>query len=145
MMSNDALLSEMSGFRLTKAARLEAMKNLIPAGKSRVEMARICGVTDRTIRRDFETWLAAGEFEAWLIEEFLQLHFQIRATNPEAAYRGIALIVAKMLKQKIEAEFTGSAPIIVQMYDPLQDPARKDAKAAEGSNPAPGIEEDLRS
>ncbi len=133
MSSNPAPLSVLSGFnafKLTKAARREMLKQLILASKTRLEIARACGVTERTLRRDFRAWFEEGGFDEWCLAEFIELHRQVKAEDPLAAYHEICLLMAKTIKMHIEAEVRGPSPIIVRMYDPLQDPERPAAEAA---------------
>lgn len=110
--------------------RLELIRQAMHDGKTQAEMARICGVSARTVVRDLQAWRESGGFEEWLEQEFLELHQQVKVQDPKAAYREIAALKGKTLKQRLEAEVTGAAPIIVRMYDPLQDEARKNAEAA---------------
>jgi len=86
--------------------RLPKLKKGLILGQNLAEIARECHVTERTINRDKEAWLASGDFEVWLRDEWLRYHMLIGKTDPVEAYRQLSRLIGKTLTQRVEAETT---------------------------------------
>ena len=94
--------------RQKKAERQLKIRELLPLGKTYQEIADVCGVTERTIRRDIKEWQDEGGFEEWLLNEFFRLHGAKGEGDWKTRYRVVSRLLEKTLKQKIEAEVEGS-------------------------------------
>jgi Trp operon repressor len=119
--------------RLKKAVRLEKIKGLLPQGRSYSEIASLCGVDEKTIRRDIKEWRDNGGFEDWLQNEFFALHNQVRDTNMELAYKIISGLLEKNMKQRVEATVEGG--IVIQAWDLGNGKDKAEVPAAPGANP----------
>lgn len=102
-------MSQMS--HLPPSKRLEVIQKELPKGTTHEEIARLCGVTRRTIERDIAEWRAEGGFERWLQDEFFRLHDKVRSDDEKTAYKVIARLLERTLKQKVEAQVEAGVTI----------------------------------
>jgi len=101
--------------RFKKAERQVKIQELLPLGKTYQDIATVCGVTERTIRRDITEWEESGGFEEWLLNEFFRLHSQKGEGDWKTRYRVVSRLLEKTLKQKIEADVEGN--IVIKAWD----------------------------
>lgn len=103
----------------------------IQEGKTQAEIAVTCGVSRKTIERDFREWRTNGGFEEWLSREWIRLHRDIKTIEPRDAYREVSSLLGKTLKQKVEAEVKGG--IVLKAWGM----GEKDAKSPASGDPVP--------
>ena len=78
-------MSRMSSVRLTHQKRLSFIKDNITTLTFN-EIAKQCGVTKRTIRRDVQEWKNKGGYDSFLLEEFFKLYGVIKIEDPRHAF-----------------------------------------------------------
>jgi len=83
--------------------RLPKIKQDLLSGQTITQIAEHCGVQDKTIDRDLAKFRNSGEFEEWLKEEWMRIHYIIIHENPTEAYRNLTKLVSNMLTRRIEA------------------------------------------
>lgn len=98
--------------------RLPKIKKGLVLGQTLEEIARECGVTERTIYRDKEAWLASGDFETWLRDEWLRYHLLVGKTDPTEAYRQLTKLVGRQIAQRIHAEIKEEQKIEITWKEP---------------------------
>jgi len=82
--------------------RLPKIKSGLLLGLSHEKIGESCGVSKKTIDRDFKAWVNSGDFETWLKEEWVRLHNIILRESPLEAYRQVSKLVGMMVTRKIE-------------------------------------------
>lgn len=82
--------------------RLPKIKQGLRDGLNYNQIGASCGVTEKTIDRDMNAWVASGLFEKWLITEFVQIHYHMKDANISKVYDNLSRIVARMVTQKKE-------------------------------------------
>lgn len=89
-------------------ARLPHIKNGLIKGSTHDTIGKHCGVTEKTIDRDIDSWVKSGFFETWIKTEFLRLHPVMCKAYPELVYRELARLMGKMAvhRQEINVEST---------------------------------------
>jgi len=50
------------------------------------EIAKLCGVSKRTIRRDIANWRREGGYDEFLLEQFFKLFAKVKLENPNHAF-----------------------------------------------------------
>lgn len=114
-------MSGMSAPRLGKSQRLSKIKELYPLHRTVEQIAAVCGVNEKTIRRDIKEWKQGGGFEEWLLEEFYSLHGSVKLNEEKVglAYSTIAQLLGKTLTQKSEqrTNFTGKETIEIKIIE----------------------------
>lgn len=93
---------------LTQTARLEKIKENITQ-LTYEELATLCGVTKRTIRRDIEQWKQQGGYDEFLTEEFFKLYGIIKVKDPKYAFKRLCDLLSRRQDQL--------APVIEQHED----------------------------
>lgn len=101
------------------------------ASHTNAEIARICGVTERTIDRDIAEMKESGEWTEWLEATLLDLMRDGELSDAEK-FREIAKLYGKTLTTKSESRIEASGPgqIIVTFDKTLEaadDPGSKDS------------------
>lgn len=84
--------------------RLSTIKRGLIEGRSYAEIAGECGVTIQTIYRDIHAWIATGDFDDWLREEWLHIHQDIKRKDLKEAYRQLSAMIKRRIAEKIEAD-----------------------------------------
>lgn len=85
--------------------RLPKIQQGLIDGLNYDQIAASCGVkSSQTIDRDMKAWVESGLFEVWLKTEFAKLYSHVKISNPVAAYKELAKIIAKMVTQKREIQ-----------------------------------------
>lgn len=82
--------------------RLPYIQQGIHEGLSREQIGESCGVTEKTIDRDMNSWVESGLFEVWIKKEFVETYPDIKKEDTVLAFQEIAKLVGKMLTRKIE-------------------------------------------
>ena len=82
--------------------RLPTIKASLMLGLNRGQIAEKLHVNEKTIDRDFKTWVASNDFEIWLKEEWLRLHNLVLHEDLIEAYKQISKLCGQMLTRKIE-------------------------------------------
>lgn len=82
--------------------RLPYIQQGIHEGLSREQIGESCGVTEKTIDRDMNSWVESGLFEVWIKKEFVETYPDIKKEDKVLAFQEIAKLVGKMLTRKIE-------------------------------------------
>ena len=121
-------MSQMSHLRLSQSKRMEIIKQELPKGTTQEEIARLCGVTRRTVARDIQKWKADGGFEKWLQVEFFKLHNEIKEGEPSQAYRVVARLLERTLTRKVEANLKGSTNLVVRISPGLEGRPKEDSE-----------------
>lgn len=84
------------------ALRLPKIKQGLREGLSYNQIGASCGVTEKTIDRDMNAWVSSGLFEKWLITEYVEAHYHMKAANISKVYDNLSRIVARMVTRKTE-------------------------------------------
>jgi len=101
--------------RLRKQLRLIKLIEGMREGKRFSAIASTCGVSEKTIDRDFHEWKENGGFDKWLVTEFMILHDdETQKQEASQAYRVIADLLKKRLKEQVEVE--GTHKVIIQCH-----------------------------
>ena len=82
--------------------RLPKIQQGLRDGLNHTQIGENCGVTEKTIDRDMQSWVKSGLFETWLKTEFVQLYYHEKIANPAEAFKEISRIVGRMVTQKKE-------------------------------------------
>jgi len=82
--------------------RLPYIQQGIHEGLNRQQIGQACGVTEKTIDRDMNSWVESGLFEVWIKKEFVETYPDIKKEDKFLAFQEIAKLVGKMLTRKIE-------------------------------------------
>ena len=82
--------------------RLPKIQQGLREGLNRTQIGTECGVSEKTIDRDMQSWVQSGLFEIWLKTEFVQLYYHEKLANPTEAFKEISRIVGRMVTQKKE-------------------------------------------
>jgi len=110
-------MSEMSPV-LTAKARREKLRDSL-AMNTYDEIAQLCGVTKRTIRRDVEQWKQEGGYDEWLTEQFFKLYGLVKTQDIKHAFDRICDLMRRRQAQitvtRIEG---GQQPIVIKMWKP---------------------------
>lgn len=101
--------------------RLPKIKKGLVEGLTLGQIADICGVKERTINRDKEAWLASGDFEIWLRDEWLRIHAQIVKKDPKEAYRSLTRLVGRQIAQRITQEIKAEEKIEITWKEPKDE------------------------
>jgi len=93
---------------LTQKQRREKIKeNIVTYTYS--EIAKLCGVTKRTIRRDIERWKRQGGYDEFLTEQFFKLYGLVKTKNVEHAFDRICDLMRRRQEsipmQKLDADY----------------------------------------
>ncbi len=112
---------------LTKSLRIPQIITGLKHGLNPNQIAAKCGVSEKTISRDIAEWKENGGFDQWLLSEFMRLHEQeIGKEEGNQAYRVIADLLKKRLKDQQEIAIDGGNSFTVKIVDNSQTP-EKDA------------------
>lgn len=84
--------------------RLPKIKAGLIQGLTIEQIAHTCSVYEKTIDRDLRAFRQSGEFEQWIREEALRLHYIIVQKRPVEAYREIMRLLGKTLTRRVEAK-----------------------------------------
>jgi hypothetical protein len=85
-------------------------------------LAKLCGVTKRTIIRDINQWRQDGGFEQSLVDEFVATYPNIKREFPEKAFDRLCYLIGRQMTRKIESQETidvTTRHIIVKMWKPV--------------------------
>lgn len=83
------------------------------------ELAKLCGVTKRTIRRDIEKWKAEGGYDEFLTEQFFKLYGIVKTQDVKHAFDRICDLLRRRQEQVTTTILEGGeTPIIVKMWKP---------------------------
>jgi len=105
--------------RLKKSQRFIKLVEGMREGKTFFQIAKDCSCSEKTIDRDFKEWKDNGGFNKWLFAEFMLLHEEeINKEKGSQAYRVVADLLKKQLKEQSEMEVKGEASIIIKSWDP---------------------------
>ena len=66
------------------------------------EIAKECGVTERTINRDIKTWRQEGGFEELLYDEFMKSYPDQKESSPEKTFDRLCFLLGKTFTQRKE-------------------------------------------
>jgi len=110
----------------TTLKRLPTIKQGLIKGLTRPQIGVKCGVTEKTIRRDIQSWVESGLFETWIKEEFLRLHPQVVKEDIVKAYDNITKLVGKMITRKaeIKSEYTEKVLHVMVSAKLMKDDSR---------------------
>lgn len=64
------------------------------------QLAKMCGVSKRTIIRDINKWRQEGGFEEFLLKEFFYLYGNERVKHPSRALDRIVMLLTKGMQQQ---------------------------------------------
>jgi len=101
--------------RLTYNTRIERIKELLPKGTDWNAIATVCGVTRKTIWRDFNRWRKSEDFKAWLYSEYVRLVGEVKGSDPDKALREITRIIIKDMTEKVEQKTETRGELIVDI------------------------------
>ena len=65
-------------------------------------LAKLCGVSKRTIIRDIKQWRREGGFEELLINEFLDIYPKLKNRFPKTTFDRLCYLLSKTIVQKAE-------------------------------------------
>jgi len=106
---------------LKKALRFQKLIEGMRTGKTFGQIAEECQCSYKTIERDFWEWKDNGGFDKWLVTEFMILHdVETQKEDSGQAYRVIADLLKKRLKELSEVEIKGIPHVIVEVLDNVQ-------------------------
>ena len=89
------------------------------------ELAELCGVTKRTIRRDVEQWKKEGGYDEFLTEQFFKLYGVIKTQDIKHAFDKICDLMRRRQDQIRTTIIEGGAkPLIVKLWKPEHEPAK---------------------
>jgi transcriptional antiterminator len=95
--------------KLTKKKRLKViMKHITTCNQE--EIAKLCGVSERTIQRDIERWKKNGGFSRFLMKEFFELYGVLKLTQPKYVFDKICDLI-RINKNLFEITASEEAPI----------------------------------
>jgi len=104
--------------RLKKPLRFIKLIEGMREGKTFGVIAEECNVSLKTIERDFWEWKNNGGFDKWLATEFMLLHdAETQKEGRSDAYRVIADLLKKRLKEQSEVAITGAPRLVVEVVD----------------------------
>ena len=83
---------------LTQSQRLQEIKDNITT-LTYNEIAKQCGVTKRTIRRDIEEWKRHGGYDEFLTEQFFKLYGVMVIEDPRHAFDRICDLLRRRQDQ----------------------------------------------
>lgn len=102
----------------TKSLRLPILIEGMQKGLTFKQVAAKCGVTQKTIERDFKNWKDNGGFDQWLLTEFLRLHNQeLKKPEGSQAYKVTADLLKKRLKEQSEVTVESGNNFVVRILD----------------------------
>jgi hypothetical protein len=103
---------------LKKALRFQKLIEGMRTGKTFGQIAEECQCSYKTIERDFWEWKDNGGFDKWLVTEFMILHdVETQKEDSGQAYRVIADLLKKRLKELSEVEIKSIPKLIVEVVD----------------------------
>jgi len=103
--------------------RLPKIKHGLIKGLNRVQIGDKCGVTEKTIDRDMQSWVQSGLFEIWIKEEFVRLHPKALKKDLMEVYKEICKLVGKTIirkaeiKKEIKTERRTDIHILMERYE----------------------------
>ena len=104
--------------RLTKKLRLPILIDGLKHGLDFIQIGKLCGVSEKTIDRDFAEWKENGGFDKWLLSEYMRLHnIEVNKEAGGQSYRTTADLVKKSLREKSEVKLTGGMHDMVEIID----------------------------
>jgi predicted DNA-binding transcriptional regulator YafY len=90
--------------RLKKSQRLLKLVKGMLSGRTFIQIAKDCRVSEKTIDRDFAEWKENGGFDKWLQTEFMRLHGQ-EVNKPESqAYHAVTELLKRRMKENVQLE-----------------------------------------
>ena len=92
---------------LSKNKRLTKLIAGMLEGKTFGQIAEECGCSYHTVERDFWEWRDNGGFDKWLQTEFMRLHNQETRKEEGDAYKVVADLLKKRMKEQIEQTIAG--------------------------------------
>ena len=105
-------------------ARRQYIKNHI-VSKEIMEIARICGVNEKTIDRDIAHMKETGEWHEWL-EVFLLTLYSSDEVSDEAKLRSVTMLYGKTIVQRREVKTEGDYSLNLMAWRPKKE-KREDA------------------
>lgn len=83
---------------LSQKRRMEIIRdNIVPHTYG--EIALMCGVTKRTIRRDVVVWKKKGGYDEHLLEEYFRLYRRVEKENVERAFDRVCDLLRRRDKE----------------------------------------------
>lgn len=102
--------------RLTAKLRLPKLIEGMKQGLTFDKIAVQCGVSEKTIDRDFAEWKDNGGFDKWLLSEFIRLHDkELSKEEGGDTYKVTADLLKKRLKETSEVTVQGKLDISKQL------------------------------
>lgn len=101
----------------------EARRSLIKQKITQInidEIAKLCGVSERTIDRDIAHMKETGEWQDWIELELLRLHIN-GEVDDDIKYREMAKLYARTIIQKREVETIGRQDVHVTFDRDMKD------------------------
>lgn len=111
--------------RLSYSKRKQIIKNhitsrIIGAKERGGSIAWMCGVDERTIRRDISKMKVTGEWHEWL-ELFLLQLYASDEIDDDAKLRSVTTLYAKTMVQKSEVATKGDLTFILKSWRPEKE------------------------
>lgn len=83
------------------------------------EIAQLCGVTKRTIRRDIAKWKDEGGYDAFLMEEFFKLYGLVKVKDVKHAFDRICDLIRRRWAEAVVTRIEG--PIEITWKEPKEN------------------------
>lgn len=111
------------GLILPPEQRLEVIKQMLPSKATYKEIAEKCNCSVQTIKFDVVNWRKSGGLKEWLIVEFYELYDEVKADNPELAFKQIVRLMEneRKLETKKESRLTIEHKVGKEVTDLARD------------------------